>query len=160
MDYRRSNDRIYLRLDKGDEMLSSILEICRKENLHSAVFHGIGAASEAVVATLIPEEERFLEHKKEGMLEMISLIGNITHDDDRKLYAHAHVMFSYMNENGVIEFFGGHLLSAVTWYTGEIVLDAVGEEGLGRQKDACSDIMVWKLHGDGGNAADTEEKGV
>ena len=35
-------DNFYVRMDRGDEIVSNLLEICEKENIPSAVFSGIG----------------------------------------------------------------------------------------------------------------------
>lgn len=145
MDYWRVKDKIYLRLDKGEDIPESVLAVCRREKINSAVFHGIGACSEAVIATYIPEKNEFLEHKIKGMLEMISLEGNITRDDEGGLQSHAHVMYSYMNDSGKIEYFGGHLISAVTWFTAEMVVEPIEGEGIGKMKDPWSEVMVWKF---------------
>jgi len=145
MDYRRVKDKIFLRLDKGEDIQESVIAVCRREKINSAVYHGIGACSEAVIATYIPEDNVFLEHKKEGMLEMISLEGNITHDDAGELLSHAHVMYSYMNDAGKVEYFGGHLISAVTWFTAEMVVEPYEGEGIGKMKDPWSEVMVWKF---------------
>lgn len=156
MDYRRANDKILLRLDKGDEILKSVLSVCRKEGIRSALFHGIGACSEAVIATYLPEKDTFLEHGKEGMLEMISLEGNIIHDDENELYPHAHVLFSCLDEAGEIGYFGGHFISGVVWFTAEIVIEPVTGEGIGRMKDPWSEVMVWKLSEGPENAGSPE----
>ncbi len=42
MDYRKYGDTIYIRMDKGDEIISGILGICKQERISSAVFSGIG----------------------------------------------------------------------------------------------------------------------
>ena len=157
MDYRRVNDRIYLRLDKGEDIQESVLGVCRKEQIDSAVFHGIGACSEAVIATYIPADNAFLEHKKEGMLEMISLEGNITCDDDGVLQSHAHVMYSYMNEAGAVEYFGGHLISGIIWFTAEMVIEPTGGCRIGKMKDPWSEVMVWKFPENEENTRGTEE---
>ena len=146
MDYRKLDGKIYLRLDKGDELLATILQVCRNAGIHSATFHGIGAFGKARVATYIPEKEDFLEHEKQGMLELLSLDGNITHDRDGQIYEHAHAIFSYLDEHGEICFFGGHLKSAVVSYTAEIVIDPIPDAGIGRMTDPYTGITVWNLH--------------
>ena len=37
MEYRKFNDAYYIRMDKGDEIISSLLDLCRKEKIASAV---------------------------------------------------------------------------------------------------------------------------
>ena len=42
MEYRRFGDTYYVRLDRGDEIISSIMGICEKEHVESAIYSGIG----------------------------------------------------------------------------------------------------------------------
>ena len=46
MEYRQFGSTYYVRLDRGDEIISSILNICRTEHIESAVYSGIGGCSE------------------------------------------------------------------------------------------------------------------
>ncbi len=146
MDYQVSSSGVYVRIDKNEEILRSITTVCRKEHIQSAIFHGIGAFGQACVATYIPEKDDFLEHQKTGMLELISLDGNISHDEDGQIYEHAHALFSYLDKESGISFFGGHLKSAVVSYTAEIVIEPVSGYGFGRMTDPHTGITVWKLH--------------
>lgn len=146
MDYRKIGEKIYLRLDKGDELLTTILQVCRSVGVHSATFHGIGAFGQVCVATYIPEKDDFLDHQKGGMLELVSLDGNISHDGDGQIHEHAHAMFSYLDKDGGISFFGGHLKSAVVSYTAELVIEPLYGDGLGRMTDPYTGITVWNLH--------------
>lgn len=146
MDYRKLDEKKYLRLDKGDELLAMILQVCRNADIRSATFHGIGAFGQVCVATYIPEKDDFLDHHKTGMLELVSLDGNISHDENGQIFEHTHAMFSYLNEEGVVFFFGGHLKSAVVSYTAELVIEPVSGDGLGRMTDPHTGITVWKLH--------------
>ena len=47
MDYRKIGDNYYIRMDRGDEIISNLLEICEKESIPSAVFSGIGGCQSA-----------------------------------------------------------------------------------------------------------------
>ena len=42
MEYRKIGDNYYIRMDRGDEIISNLLAICEKESIPSAVFSGIG----------------------------------------------------------------------------------------------------------------------
>ena len=47
MDYRKFGECYYIRMDRDDEIISTILEICKKENVRSATFSGIGGCKDA-----------------------------------------------------------------------------------------------------------------
>ena len=150
MKSQKFGDKIYLRLDKGDEVLKSVLQICREQKISSATFSGIGACDKVVIGTYLPEEHDFLRHTKEEMLEMISLMGNVTQDANHtKLNIHAHGMFSYLNsETNTIQYFGGDLKSAQIMYTGEIVIEPVIGGEISKQFDPNVGIDVWHFEED------------
>ena len=143
MDYKKNGDSIYARFDKGDEVLSGILNICKKENILSATFSGIGGCDNVTVSTLIPETNEFLPHHKEGcLLEMISINGNISANNNDEIFEHTHAMFSYL-ENGEVKFLGGHLTRAVVSYTAEIEIKPVQNAVIRRKQDKNTGIIVW-----------------
>lgn len=145
MDYKKSGNAIYARFDRGDEIFSGILDICKKENILSATYSGIGGCGDVTVCTLIQETNEFLPHHKEGcLLEMISINGNISADDNDEIYEHAHAMFSYL-ENGEVKFLGGHLARAVVLYTAEIEIRPVQNGVIRRKHDENTGITVWNL---------------
>ena len=144
MDYKKFGEAIYARFDKGDEVLEGILNICRKENILSAAFSGIGACGEVTVSTYIAEKKDFITHNKTGLLEMISLNGNISANDNDEIFEHTHAMFSYL-ENGEVKFLGGHLTRAVISYTAEIEIRPVQKGVIGRKADELTGITVWKF---------------
>ena len=67
---KRIGETIYVRMDRGDEIISNILEICRKESIPSAIFSGIGGCSNAELQVFIPETGSFETEQLEGMLEL------------------------------------------------------------------------------------------
>jgi predicted DNA-binding protein with PD1-like motif len=145
MEYKKYGEAIYARFDKGDEVVNGILNICKKENILSATYSGIGGCDDITVSTLIPEKHEFLPHNKSGiLLEMISLNGNISADDNNELFHHTHAMFSYL-ENNELKFIGGHLIKAVISYTGEIVINPVQNGIIRRKFDDKTGIVVWNI---------------
>lgn len=145
MDYKKYGNSIYARFDKGDEILSLIMDICRKEHILSATYSGIGCCSDIVVAAIIPENNEFMEHKKSGVLELTSLMGNITSDAQDTIYHHTHAMFTYHNSNNELSTIGGHLTKAVVLYTAEIKITPVENGVIRRKKDNQTGISVWNL---------------
>ena len=124
MEYRHFGEAFYIRIDRGDEIVSSILEVCRTEHVESATFSGIGGCSEAQIQTFIPESGTFEMRTLNGMLELVSLIGNVISDEDGELYYHAHAAFTYKDETGH-HVAAGHVKSITVSYTGEIELRPV-----------------------------------
>ncbi len=144
MEYRKENNTFYIRLDKDESLTEGIKEICRKETIQAGYFQGIGACDYAILGTYIPEKNDFTEHRISGMLEMISLTGNITTDQNNEPFLHSHASFSYLDKNGNVMLTGGHLLEARISYTGEIILTQ-SEEKIGRTIDPKTRIEIWKL---------------
>lgn len=122
MEYRKEKNAIYLRLDKGEEVVETIKKVCKKEQVEAGYFQGIGACGRVVLSTWIPEKEDFIHHNHTGMLEMISLMGNISTDQNGQPFSHCHAIFSYLKDNGEVAIAAGHLEEAEITYTAEIVL--------------------------------------
>ena len=95
MDYRKYSDTYYIRMDKGDEVISKILEVCKKERISSCIFSGIGGLSQAEIQTFIPDTKSFETETINGMLELASLNGNVITDDDNNLCQHTHAVVAY-----------------------------------------------------------------
>ena len=124
MDYRKYGEAYYLRVDRGEEVISSILDVCRKEGLASVTFSGIGGCSSAEIQTFIPEEGAFETRQLAGMLELVSLIGNVISDEQGELHTHAHAAFAH-KEGDEHHVSAGHVKSIVISYTAEIEIRPV-----------------------------------
>ncbi len=121
MDYRKYGDAYYVRIDRDEEVISSVLDLCRKEGIGSATFSGIGGCSKAEIQTFIPEQGSFELRQLDGMLELVSLTGNIICDEQGELYSHVHGTFAY-KKDGEHFVSAGHVKSITILYTGEIEL--------------------------------------
>ena len=42
MEYRKYGDTYYVRMDRGDEIIENLLDLCRKEQIASCTYSGIG----------------------------------------------------------------------------------------------------------------------
>ena len=47
MDYKKIGETYYIRVDRDDEVIANILDVCKKESIPSAVFSGIGGCKSA-----------------------------------------------------------------------------------------------------------------
>ena len=143
MDYRRMNNICYVRVDKGEEIIEKLLEVCKAEGVKSAVFTGIGGCSRAELQTFIPEEGSFETETIEGMLELINVTGNIVSENDN-LFHHTHAFFSY-KENAEHKMAAGHIKSITVLYTAEIELRLVIGGLISRKHDPETGTGFWSF---------------
>ncbi|MGO3751451.1 MAG: PPC domain-containing DNA-binding protein [Peptoniphilaceae bacterium] len=110
-----------LRLDIGDEVISSISKFAKDNNISLASVSGIGASNDVKVGLFHTKTKEYEEKTFSGEdFEIVSLLGNITEKDDEP-YIHLHITFGNMKG----ETFSGHLKSAIISVTGEIFFDII-----------------------------------
>ena len=143
MEYKKMGDEIYLRIDKGEKVMETIKAVCKKEKVGGGHFQGIGACGSATLSTYLPAAKNFLEHSFTGMLEMVSLMGNISAAGS-ELFLHSHAVFSYLNVTQELTVAAGHLKEAEISYTGEIVITPT-DQAIDRKTDPQTGIGIWKL---------------
>lgn len=144
MEYKIMNGTCYARIDKGEEIIESLLGICRAEGIKSAVFTGIGGCSNAELQTFIPEEGAFETETLKGMLELINITGNIVSDEEDRLFHHTHAVFSY-KQGEEHRMSAGHIRSSVVLYTAEIELRPVTDGVIRRKYDPETGTGFWSF---------------
>ncbi len=144
MEYRKIDELFYIRMDRDDEVIKNILEVCRRESISSAVFSGIGGCKRAELQVFIPEKGTFETEQLEGMLELVSLNGNVVRDNDGKLFHHTHALFTF-KKDGQHGIAGGHLKSTTVLYTAEIALRPTVGGSIGRKFDPETGTGFWSF---------------
>ena len=144
MDYKKYGNTVYIRVDRDDEIIGCVLDVCRKEQILSATFTGIGGCGEAQIQTYMPETQSFETQTLRGMLELVSLTGNIVSDERKELYHHTHAVFSY-KEGEQHRLAAGHMKSITVSYTAEIVLTPVADGIIQRQYDPETGTGFWSF---------------
>ena len=144
MEYRAFGDAYYIRIDRDEEMIACILDVCRREGIASATYSGIGGCQSAEIQTFDPERGMFQTERIEGMLELVSFMGNAISDDDGELHSHTHALFAFERE-GEHCVRAGHLKSSTVLYTAEIELRPVRGGVIGSQPDPETGTGFWKL---------------
>ena len=142
MDYRKFGETYYVRLDRGDELVTSILDVCAREGIRSAMYSGIGGCDAAEIQVFHPDEGRFETERVEGLLELVSVTGNIISGDDGTCSSHAHALFAYQVE-GESRVLAGHLKSTTVRYTAEIELRPVVGGVIGKRIDSETGTGFW-----------------
>ncbi len=145
MERRQMGTRIYLRVDKDEEVLDAILAACTQHGVRSAIFQGIGACGAVGIQTYVPQTDSFFPTEHSGMFEIVNLNSNVTCDEAGTIYQHAHALFAKRTGDGEEHLIAGHLRSATVRYTAEIAIDPVQDGIIGRKTDPATGITVWDL---------------
>lgn len=104
MEYRSFGDTYIIRLDRGEEILSSLTAFCKAEQIRLGSVEALGAADHAVVGLYDVAARRYHKHTFDEPMEITSLLGNIS-TKDGELYLHLHINLC-REDMSVI---GGHL---------------------------------------------------
>ena len=120
MDYRKFNNTIVLRIDKGEEILEKIKEVALKENIKLANINALGAVGEFTVGVFKTQEKKYYANEFKGDFEIVSLTGTIN-TMNGEFYSHLHM--SAGDDKGQV--FGGHLNKAIVSATCEMVITII-----------------------------------
>ena len=120
MDYRRFGDKIVVRMDRGEEILTELQRVAEKENIKLASVTALGATDDFTVGVYNVAEKQYHSHSFQGAFEIVSLTGTIN-TMNGEYYAHLHI--SAGDEKGAV--FGGHLNRAVISATCEMVITVI-----------------------------------
>lgn len=104
MDFRKFDDCYVLRIDKGEELIASLTEFCKKENVKLASVQGLGASDHAVVGLFDAAAHKYRTASFDEPMEITSLTGSISTKDGEP-YLHIHSTFG----RGDMSVVGGHL---------------------------------------------------
>ena len=120
MDYKRFDNAIVLRVDRGEEILEQLKAVCLKENVKLASVSGIGAINDLTSGVWDVERKEYYSNHFTGVYEVANLVGTIT-TMNGEYYAHIHISAGDSQGHMV----GGHLNRAVVSATSEIVLHLI-----------------------------------
>ena len=120
MEYKRFDNTIFARIDKGEELLEQLKEIALQEHIKLASVSALGAINDFTVGVFKTTEKKYDANEFQGYYEITSLTGTIT-TMNGEYYAHLHM--SVGNEKG--EVFGGHLNRAIVSATCEMVITVI-----------------------------------
>ena len=120
MEYRRFNNTIIARIDKGEEILENIKNIALKENIKLASVSALGATNEFTVGVFKVDEKKYYSNEFKGNFEIVSLTGTIN-TMNSEFYTHIHM--SAGNDKG--EVYGGHLNKAIVSATCEMIINII-----------------------------------
>lgn len=139
MKYKKVNNKVIIRLDSGEELITSLLEICKKLNITLGTITGIGATNNAILGLFDTQKNQYYSQDFVGDHEIAPLIGNITTMNGEP-YLHLHV--NLCNRKNVS--FSGHVQKAIISATFEGVLDIIDGK-VKRKQDLTTGLNLLDL---------------
>lgn len=139
MEYIRKENEIVVRLDKGEELISSLLTLAQKENILTASITGLGASNKFMVGILDLNTKEFKGKTYEVVYEITNIVGNLTTKED-KPYLHLHATFASLDT--VV---GGHLTEAYISATAEILIHVIDLK-VDRKFDSNTGLNLFKFN--------------
>lgn len=118
MEYKVFDRTIVARLDKGDKIAESLLQIAKNENIGLAEISGIGATDDFEVGVFDLDKSDYEHFHYTQNHEINSLVGNLTTKDNMP-YLHLHLTATGADGKVV----GGHLFEGVVSLTAEIFIN-------------------------------------
>lgn len=139
MDIKKFGNKIIVRIDPGEEILETLLHVCKEHDVRLGSIMGIGATNKASIGLFDIASKMY--HKKEfvGTYEITSLCGNVTRMNDEP-YLHIHITLCDDRHRS----FGGHLNTAIVSATCECIIDSI-EGVIERFTDKETGLNLVKL---------------
>ncbi|OWZ83806.1 PPC domain-containing DNA-binding protein [Natranaerobius trueperi] len=136
-----SKGRIFMgRLPKGKDLLSSIEEAARNQNVITGRVEVIGAVEKAVIGFYDKKERSYKSISLDKPLEIIQAVGNLSiKDNDVK----AHVHVSLGDSEGYT--YSGHLMEGTVIFASEIYIQEVVGPKLERTFDEPTGLPLWEI---------------
>ncbi len=120
MEYKRFDNTVIVRIDRGEEILEQLAVVAQKENIKLASVQALGATDSFTVGVYDTESKQYHSNEFNGVFEIVSLVGTVN-TMNGEFYSHLHM--SAGNEKG--EVFGGHLNRARVSATCELVITVI-----------------------------------
>ena len=117
MVYQVDGNTIVVVLEQGEDIIEAVTDLAREQNGKFGTVSGIGACDDVELNFYNLETKTYEKKEIKEPLELISLLGNISHIDE-KPFAHLHATFG----TNQYETLSGHLTKAVVSATAEIVI--------------------------------------
>ncbi|NOZ86256.1 MAG: DUF296 domain-containing protein [Deltaproteobacteria bacterium] len=137
--------RIIGRLERGDNLLESLLTTCEKFDVKAGFIRGLGAFETAELTEYDIEKGDYRPpFRLEGLHELLMLNGNVSFKEGRP-FLHLHALLSSVKP-GACTVYGGHLLSA-TVFACEFEIVTSDDVELVRKADTATGLSLWQESG-------------
>jgi uncharacterized protein len=110
--------RSLVRFEVGEKLPDALVELARLRGWALASISGLGAVKDVVLGYYDLPERKYINHPVEGVVELVSMIGNLSLLDGNPLW---HVHVSVADRKGNLK--GGHLMALEVAVTVECWID-------------------------------------
>jgi len=139
MFFKKIPNGYLVRLEKGEEVIESLIKLANKEKIPGGFLYGLGAVEDITLGYFDVAKKDYVKKGFKDKYEVSSLVGDIYYFEG-KAGVHAHVNLSGPDFNSI----GGHLYKAVITGTGEFFIHTT-DHTLQRKKDPDSGLNVLDL---------------
>ncbi|MCF7918648.1 MAG: DNA-binding protein [Candidatus Cloacimonetes bacterium] len=136
---KKIGEQIFIRLERGEEIIGQLLAIIPKYGIKLGKVSGIGACSQVTLGNFDVNEKKYNKATLYGSFEITNLAGNIS-EMAGEPYLHVHVTLG----DEELRCRGGHLNAATVSATCELII-TIFEGELERFRDESSGLNFWKL---------------
>ena len=138
MDYKKLGDTYIIRMDRGEEILTSLTELCKKEDIRLASVDALGAVDHAVLCVYDVPTKTFYRHTFDEPMEISSLCGTVTRKEG-EVYLHLHATVC----DTQLRAHGGHVNELRVSATCEMIVRTLPGE-VGRRHDAEIGLTLFE----------------
>ncbi|MBQ4073340.1 MAG: DNA-binding protein [Clostridia bacterium] len=117
MEYKVQGNVAIVRMQKGEEVISSLLALIDKLDIKSGRVSGIGATDNVTIGVFNANTKEYTKNCVREDMEILSLSGNLSRMNG-KPYAHIHGSFASLDR-----VYGGHVNEIYISATAELIID-------------------------------------
>jgi predicted DNA-binding protein with PD1-like motif len=126
-------------LRHGSDLLESLNEIVKRENIRMGRISALGATTHAVVAFYDQNTKTYNPLEFPGGMEILNVHGNVSERDGQP-FVHIHIVLS----DAAGKVFGGHVLPGTKLFACEVFIDVLEGEQLRRARDERTGLHLWE----------------
>ena len=139
MKYKKFDNTYVVRIEKGEEVISKLTDLCNNENIKLGSITGIGATDKLVIGLFDTNSKQYHKTTLTGPMEITSLMGNVS-TKDGETYLHIHINVC----NTDMQVYGGHLNECYISATCELHVTKIDGE-VDRYFDESIGLNLYKL---------------
>lgn len=110
-------ERFFVRLEPGEELLASLSELAKAEDIQAGMVTGIGSTSQVTLGFLDPEAGEYVDRTFEEPMEIAQLTGTISRHEERPV-VHVHGVLAPRE----LLAYAGHIQSATIGVVAELLV--------------------------------------